>query len=168
MNLFFLSHKRRKSPDHSFFFFSFFFFSPRALFLGRKMRSKRKNFLDESQSVGKLQQITLKREIFRVFTKHPCSDRLSATFYDTFVDFNPLFIQNICNFQLREFFRGTQKKSLENFPLFFAEMIERWVCERVREDFSSRSYDRFFFFLIVVAWSCVWRGKNMKKSRKMH
>lgn len=145
MNLFFLSHKRRKSPDHSFFFFSFFFFSPRALFLGRKMRSKRKNFLDESQSVGKLQQITLKREIFRVFTKHPCSDRLSATFYDTFVDFNPLFIQNICNFQLREFFRGTQKKSLENFPLFFRR-DDRAVSVRESERRFFLSELRSVFF----------------------
>lgn len=165
MNLFFLSHKRRKSPDHSFFFFSFFFFSPRALFLGRKMRSKRKNFLDESQSVGKLQQITLKREIFRVFTKHPCSDRLSATFYDTFVDFNPLFIQNICNFQLREFFRGTQKKITRKFSSFFSQRWSSGEC--------AREWEKIFPLGVTIGFftshrcrviMCVKRKKHEKKS----
>lgn len=130
------------------------------------MRSKRRKFLRWITVVGKLQQITLKREFFRVFTQHPRSDRLGATFYDTFVDFNPLFIQNICNFQLREFFRGTQKNSLENFPLFFfAEMISSGECEwESREDFYSRKFDRFFsshhHSRVIM---CVKRKKHEKK-----
>lgn len=49
-------------------------------------------------------------------------------------------------FNSASFSEARKKNHSKIFLFFFAEMIERWVCERVREDFSSRSYDRFFSF----------------------